>query len=353
MASVKRKFTVTPDIDDDDIGSSSNGLSGKTVFEKYRATSSSHNSEKSSPNKKTQSDISTALSSNIQKVDGISKESSSAQTKDILENNVINTGQSSHVPNIKASSFNFNTGQKPGENDMAPPPKVQPPDPSTLPKKNKNSIIVSSKQRGNPILKYIRNVPWEYGEIVPDYQIGATSCALFLSLRYHNINPEYIHERIKQLGRSFELRLILVQVDVKDSRHAMKELARIAILSECTLICAWSAEEAGRYLETYKQYENKPAEALQERVDPGFDSKMTDCLTSIKSVNKTDVITLIATFGSLRNISQATKEEISLCPGIGPQKAERLINAFKEPFKRKMKILQEVDSAGKNPSIVT
>ena len=24
-------------------------------------------------------------------------------------------------------------------------------------------------QRGNPILKHIRNVPWEYGSIIPDY----------------------------------------------------------------------------------------------------------------------------------------------------------------------------------------
>ena len=35
-------------------------------------------------------------------------------------------------------------------------------------------------QRGNPILKFIRNVPWEFGEIIPDYQLGSTSCALYL-----------------------------------------------------------------------------------------------------------------------------------------------------------------------------
>ncbi|XP_042867036.1 mating-type switching protein swi10-like [Penaeus japonicus] len=76
----------------------------------------------------------------------------------------------------------------------------------------KNCVIVSSRQRGNPILKSIRNVPWEYGEIVPDYTMGGTTCALFLSLRYHNLNPNYVHDRLKQLGRQYELRVLLVLV---------------------------------------------------------------------------------------------------------------------------------------------
>ncbi len=41
--------------------------------------------------------------------------------------------------------------------------------------------------------------------------------SLFLhdySVRYHSLNPNYIHERLKQLGQSFTLRVLLVQVDV-------------------------------------------------------------------------------------------------------------------------------------------
>ena len=43
-----------------------------------------------------------------------------------------------------------------------------------------NSILVSPTQKGNPVLKYIRNVPWEFNEILADYQIGQTACSLFL-----------------------------------------------------------------------------------------------------------------------------------------------------------------------------
>ena len=35
-------------------------------------------------------------------------------------------------------------------------------------------------QRGNPVLKHIRNIPWEFGDVIPDYVLGQASCALFL-----------------------------------------------------------------------------------------------------------------------------------------------------------------------------
>ncbi|KAM8858249.1 DNA excision repair protein ERCC-1 [Synchiropus picturatus] len=195
-----------------------------------------------------------------------------------------------------------------------------------------SSIVVSPRQRGNPILKFVRSVPWEFGEVVPDYVLGQTTCALFLSLRYHNLNPNYIHDRLKQLGQTFTLRVLLVQVDVKDPHHALKELARICIMADCTLILAWSPEEAGRYLETYKSYEKKPADLLKEQVEKDYLSKVTDCLTTVKSINKTDAITLLSTFSSVDGIMSASKDDLVVCPGLGPQKARRLHDVLHKPF---------------------
>lgn len=45
--------------------------------------------------------------------------------------------------------------------------------------------------------------------------MGKTTCALFLSLKYHNLKPDYIHERLKLLGKSYELRVLLVLVDMQ------------------------------------------------------------------------------------------------------------------------------------------
>lgn len=62
------------------------------------------------------------------------------------------------------------------------------------------------------MLKLITSVPWEYDEVVPDYEISRNICILFISVRYHNMNPDYINNRLKELGKKYELRVLLVQV---------------------------------------------------------------------------------------------------------------------------------------------
>ena len=45
------------------------------------------------------------------------------------------------------------------------------------------TIQVSSRQRGNPILKSIRSVPWEFAEgLAPDYILGTSVIRLQISL---------------------------------------------------------------------------------------------------------------------------------------------------------------------------
>jgi DNA excision repair protein ERCC-1 len=134
--------------------------------------------------------------------------------------------------------------------------------------KYSNSIRVHPNQRGNPILKSITNIPWEFdSSIVADYVVGKSACVLFLSIRYHNLKPDYIHERIKLLGKNYELRVLLVQVDIKESQNALKHLTRLCLLADFTLMLAWNAEECGKIIETYKMIENKPAEYLMDKTE--------------------------------------------------------------------------------------
>lgn len=87
--------------------------------------------------------------------------------------------------------------------------------PTTSKQYSKYSVQVHPNQKGNPLLKEISS--WEFNEkLVPDYQVGERACVLFISIRYHNLKPEYIHERIKQLGKNFALRVLLVHIDIKE-----------------------------------------------------------------------------------------------------------------------------------------
>jgi len=79
-------------------------------------------------------------------------------------------------------------------------------------------------------------------------------------------------------------------------------------------------QECARYLETYKVYETKPADAIQGRTDEDYLSRLTAAVTSVRGVNKTDVLTLGARFKSAAGVMRASQEDLSACPGLGPTK---------------------------------
>ncbi|KAI9446969.1 DNA repair protein rad10 [Lactarius psammicola] len=204
------------------------------------------------------------------------------------------------------------------------PPVVQP--------GSSSSIIINPCQRLNPIVECIRNVPKEFGDISPDYQVGRTTGVLFLSLRYHRLHPEYIHQRIERLGQAYNLRILLLMCDISEHQDPIRELTKVCLLNNITVIVVWSADEAGQYLTTYKQSEHRAPTLIRERVDKTPDALLRTALTSIPRVNKTDVETLRASFGSFAKIAQADAAQLARLPGFGPKKVARLKDAFDRPF---------------------
>ncbi|KAH9957569.1 restriction endonuclease type II-like protein [Russula dissimulans] len=218
------------------------------------------------------------------------------------------------------------------------PPVVQP--------GSGNSIIINPCQRLNPIVECIRNVPKEFADILPDYQVGRTTGVLFLSLRYHRLHPEYIHQRIERLGQSYNLRILLLMCDISEHQDPIRELTRVCLLNNITVIVAWSADEAAQYLTAYKQSEHRAPTLIRERVDKTPGALLRTALTSIPRVNKTDVETLrtaifptlmfsirIGDTQSFARIAQADAAQLARLPGFGPKKVVRLKDAFERPFR--------------------
>lgn len=151
---------------------------------------------------------------------------------------------------------------------VAPSTSIQKQTVETEKPKYSNAIQVNPKQRGNPILKSITNIPWEFNSsIIPDYVVGKAACVLFLSVRYHNLKPDYIHERLKELCKNYELRVLLVLVDIKESQNALKHLTRVCLLADLTLMLAWTPDEAGKIIETYKMFENRSPDFIMEKAE--------------------------------------------------------------------------------------
>ncbi|KAG0707314.1 restriction endonuclease type II-like protein [Suillus ampliporus] len=202
-----------------------------------------------------------------------------------------------------------------------------------------NNIIINPNQRLNPVLECIRNVGKEFGDIVPDFQVGRTTCVLFLSLKYHRLHPEYIHTRIEKLGHAYNLRILLIMCDVSEHQEPIRELTKVCLINNITIIVAWSIEEAGQYISTFKQFEHKPPDLIKERVDKDYNALLRTALTSINKVNKTDVETLRSSLGitrqSFADIARAPSDRLQTLPGCGPVKVRRIKDAFDKPFRNR------------------
>ncbi|KAJ9196834.1 hypothetical protein DTO164E3_6083 [Paecilomyces variotii] len=236
------------------------------------------------------------------------------------------------------------TSQEPEKSTEAPnprpsststqPTKVQQPKPQALPNRNAPSaVLVSTRQRGNPILNHIKLVPWEYADIPADYVVGSTTCALFLSLKYHRLHPEYIYSRIRLLAGKYNLRILLVMVDIPNHEDSLKELSKTSIINNLTLILCWSAPEAAHYLELFKSSENAQPTAIRSQQAQSYQESLIEFVTVPRSINKSDAASLISNFGSLQAAVNAQPEQISMVPGWGEKKVRQWCGAVREGFR--------------------
>lgn len=216
----------------------------------------------------------------------------------------------------------------------APTPKIQQPTPQALPSRSApSSILVSPRQKGNPILTSIRALPWEYSDIPSDYVLGNTTCALFLSLKYHRLHPEYIYARIRALAGKYNLRVLLTMVDIQNHEESLKELSKTSLVNNLTLILCWSAQEAARYLELYKSYEHASPTSIRAHQATSYSEKLVEFITVPRSINKTDAYGLVSAFGSVRAAVNARPEEIGGITGWGEKKVQQWCGTVREPFR--------------------
>ncbi|KAG6040266.1 hypothetical protein E4U41_001103 [Claviceps citrina] len=213
------------------------------------------------------------------------------------------------------------------------------PTPQALPPKHAggSTILVSPRQRGNPVLTSIRSMPWEYSDIPADFVLGLTTCALFLRFApsYHRLHPEYIYTRIRNLQGKYDLRILLTMVDIPNHEDSLRELSKTSLVNNVTIILCWSAAEAGRYLELYKSYENAGFSAIRGQQASSYADRLVEFVTVPRSLNKSDAVALVANFGSLKNAINAEQEQLGMMSGWGGIKVKRWSAAIEAPFRAK------------------
>ncbi|KAI0129554.1 DNA repair protein rad10 [Xylariales sp. AK1849] len=223
--------------------------------------------------------------------------------------------------------------------DKAPPSttpgsKIVQPTPQALPQRSSgSSILVSPRQKGNPILAALRSLPWEYSDIPADYGLGLTTCALFLSLKYHRLHPEYIYTRIRNLQGRYNLRILLAMVDIPNHEDSLRELSKTSLVNNVTIILCWSAAEAARYLELYKSYEHANFAGIKGQQATSYSEKLVEFVTVPRGINKADAVSLVSAFGSIRNAVNAEPDQVAVIGGWGEKKVKRWCSVVEEPFR--------------------
>jgi len=95
------------------------------------------------------------------------------------------------------------------------------------------------RNRDNPLMDFIRNVPTAMDkDLIPDFLLGQTSCALYVTLKKHMQDPKYILERIAKLGNMYKLRVLLILVNVDDNAIILRKLNHLAVVNNLTLLLA-------------------------------------------------------------------------------------------------------------------
>lgn len=153
------------------------------------------------------------------------------------------------------------------------------------------------------------------------------------SLKYHRLHPEYIYTRIRNLRGKYNLRILLTLVDIPNHEDSLRELSKTSLVNDVTIILAWSAAEAARYLELYKSYEHAGFAAIRGQQSTSYAERLVDFVTVPRNVNKADAVALVSAFGSLRHAVNADPEQIAVVGGWGEKKVRAWCRAVREPFR--------------------
>lgn len=122
--------------------------------------------------------------------------------------------------------------------------------------------INKKRQDGNPVLKYIRNVVYEWdSEIKCDFECSKNCGILYLSLKYHKLHAGYIETRLNDLN-GYQIKVLLVHSNVEDPSFLLRDLNMLCYRTCICLVLCYSVEEAAEYIEHFKSTENRKVDKV-------------------------------------------------------------------------------------------
>ncbi|CZT98046.1 hypothetical protein PFAG_00177 [Plasmodium falciparum Santa Lucia] len=194
-------------------------------------------------------------------------------------------------------------------------------------------LIISLRQKLNPVIKKIKRVRYKFNNIIPDFLVGKNNACLFISMKYHRLRSNYLKARIETLSNKYNNRILLCLVDMENIENSLGEINQLSFSFNMTLILCWSNEECARVIEDFRIYEKKISYIIKKKISSSNqEEKIHELLKKIRCIHTTDCITLTTKFKNFKNIIQAKKEDLISCSGLGIKKIQALMATFNDPF---------------------
>jgi len=127
--------------------------------------------------------------------------------------------------------------------------------------------------------------------------------------------------------------VVLCRIDVDKPDEQLQQVTLETFHGQLSLLLAWTDAEAAAYLETLHRCQSKGAEILMGRLTDGdHRARVSEVLTTVKGINRTDASSLAVRFGSMARLAEASEADLQKCPGIGDKKVKQLHQVLHTPF---------------------
>ena len=217
-------------------------------------------------------------------------------------------------------------------------------------------IAASNRQRDNPLMARIRRVKallvsdekqipeLTLFDFVVNSQLRIP--VLFISLKFHSKFREYLSHRIAHIlslpTTSSAPPILLVLVDEEDQgsmESFLEEITLVCVLNGIRMLLAWNNDEAARIMEILHVFgPDRAADIARGIISTAYTgagnrdqwlAQAKEAICTIQGgVGQKDAMQLLNHFGSVRNLVNASREDLTSVPSIGTKKSVHLHNVF-------------------------
>jgi hypothetical protein len=247
----------------------------------------------------------------------------------------------------------------------------------------KSNITIHSIQLKNPIVKEFFFAYNQDSTLMCDFEVSEKFACFFLSMKYHEIYPTYIEERLTKFDISSQkrdIKFLFCLLDINDNKsdpsnyqslikskslqnnlniilHDFshlnlidnhedkpedKEVSRIEkILTDLNMICltrnsglilCYSGYDIAQFIYSLSQSEN--SSYVEDKIKSmNIEEDVIEALCMIEKINKTDAGNLIKYFKDIRTILTSSSQLLSLVNGMNVNKIKSIEDFVQYDFK--------------------